>query len=343
MDSLTQLTAGAAVGEAVLGPRVGRRAMLWGAILATLPDLDVFLPADGPVEAFVSHRSFSHSFFLLALLAPVAGWLISRIHPTTRNHLKRWILLAFLVLESSVFIDYLTVYGTQIFWPFDTTPQAWPLFFIIDPLFTLPLMAGCLSALLLTRNRRLGHRLNTAGLLLCLVYMLWAAGVREYVDHRVVSKLERQNVAFSSLTATPAPFTTFLHRYVGIDGDSYFETYYSIFDGNAPLLVTHYPRRLDLLRGLEEHRPVARLRWFTRGFYSLAQEGEQIVVSDLRMGSEPYYVFRFAVARRDGPVVLPMKAEQLDTRFDRRQLAWVWTRIWEPSPIPAFDRSVIKR
>ena len=222
MDSLTQLTAGAAVGQAVLGPRVGRRSMLWGAILGTLPDLDVFLPVDGPVEAFVSHRGFSHSLFLLALVSPLAGWLISRVHPDTRKHLKRWMLLAFLVLESSVLIDYLTVYGTQIFWPFDTTPRAWPIFFIIDPLFTLPLVAGCLAALLMTGNRRLGHRLNTAGLLLCLSYTVWAAGVREFTDHRVVSKLERQNVTWSRLTATPAPFTTLLHRYVGIDGDSLF-------------------------------------------------------------------------------------------------------------------------
>lgn len=340
MDSLTQLTAGAAVGQAVLGSRVGRRAMLWGAILGTLPDLDVFLPVDGPVEAFVSHRGFSHSLFLLALVSPLAGWLISRVHPDTRKYLKRWMLLAFLVLESSVLIDYLTVYGTQIFWPFDTTPRAWPIFFIIDPLFTLPLVAGCLAALLMTGNRRLGHRLNTAGLLLCLSYTVWAAGVREFADHQVVSKLERQNVSFSSLTATPAPFTTMLHRYVGIDGDTYFETYYSIFDGDTPLFVSRFPRNLELLRGLEEHRPVARLRWFTRGFYALAREGEEIVVSDLRMGSEPYYVFRFAVARREGPVVLPVRAEQRETRFDRRQLAWVWTRIWKPSPVPVLTGRV---
>ncbi len=149
MDSLTQLTAGAAVGEAVLGPKVGRKAMLWGAVLGTLPDLDVLLPVDGPVEAFVSHRGFSHSLFLLALLSIPAGWLISRIHRDSPKHTVGWMLLAFLVFQSSVLIDFLTVYGTQIFWPFDTTPRAWPIFFIIDPLFTLPLLVGCLAALLI--------------------------------------------------------------------------------------------------------------------------------------------------------------------------------------------------
>jgi inner membrane protein len=49
---------------------------------------------------------------------------------------------AFIVLEASVLLDLLTIYGTQIFWPFDTTPMAIPVLFIIDPLFTLPVFGA---------------------------------------------------------------------------------------------------------------------------------------------------------------------------------------------------------
>jgi inner membrane protein len=339
VDSITQLSAGAAVGEAVLGHAVGRKAMLWGALLGTLPDLDVLIPVDGPVDAFVSHRGFSHSLFLLALVSPFAGWLITKIHPATRKHLKGWVLLAFLVLQSSVLLDYLTVYGTRILWPFDDTPLAWPVFFIVDPLFTLPLVAGCLAVLLLSGDKSLAHRLNTVGLILSLVYLLWAFGVSEFMEHRVKEKLARQNITFSRLVPTPAPFTTFLYRFVGIDQDTYFETYLSIFDGDAPLDVSHYPRNLELLRGLDKHPPVVKLRWFTRGWYALAREGNDIVISDLRMGSEPYYVFRFKVARVEGPDLLPVKDEQLETLIDRRQLGWVWKRIWKPMPVPSWALS----
>ena len=41
MDSITQAALGAAVGEGVLGRRIGNRAPIWGAVLGTLPDLDV--------------------------------------------------------------------------------------------------------------------------------------------------------------------------------------------------------------------------------------------------------------------------------------------------------------
>ena len=304
--------------------------MLWGGILGTLPDLDVLIPHDGPVEDFVYHRGFSHSLFLLALISPLLAWLITKLYRDTREHFRGWWLLTFLVLETGVLLDFLTVYGTQILWPFDTTPRAWPVFFIIDPLFTLPVLVGCSTALLLSRKTRLGHRLNTIGLVVSMVYMLWAFGVREYVDFRVRDALALHGVGYSQLVSTPAPFTTFLWRFVGIDQDRFFETYFSIFDGDAPLVVDHYPRNPQLLRGLEEHPPVAKLRWFTRGFYAVDDVAESIVISDLRMGSHPHYVFRFKVAKAGNPHPLPVEDQQLETDFDRNQLLWVWKRIWSP-------------
>lgn len=81
MDSLTQITLGAAVGEVVLGKKVGNRAMLWGAIGGTLPDLDVIanISAD-PLGALAYHRAISHSF-LFAVVAPMAlGWAVHKLY-----------------------------------------------------------------------------------------------------------------------------------------------------------------------------------------------------------------------------------------------------------------------
>ena len=63
MDTVTQAVLGAAVGEATLGRRVGGKAPLWGAMLGTLPDLDVLYPFADPVTAFTWHRGPSHSIF----------------------------------------------------------------------------------------------------------------------------------------------------------------------------------------------------------------------------------------------------------------------------------------
>ena len=81
MDSLTQITLGAAVGEVVLGKKVGNRAMFWGAVGGTIPDLDVManLVTD-EMSSLAFHRSITHSAFF-AILTPIAlGWLVHRLY-----------------------------------------------------------------------------------------------------------------------------------------------------------------------------------------------------------------------------------------------------------------------
>ena len=332
MDSLTQLTFGAACGEAVLGHKVGRKALVWGAVLGTLPDLDVFIPLGGPVNDFVYHRGFSHSLILLALISPMIAWLISKIHPDTKQYYRRWVLLSFLVLEASVLLDLLTIYGTQILWHFDTTPLAFPVLFIIDPLFTLPVLVGVLAALVLKRKPSLGHRINSVGLFLSLAYLAWAFGASEFVERRVREKLARQAVSYSQFVVSPAPFTSLLWRVVGIQKDRYFETYFSLFDQNTPLIVDFYPRNLAFMASIEEHPPIVKLKWFTRGYYAFSTVDEYVVMTDLRMGSEPDYVFRFKVARLNDRHPQPIDDERLRTTQDWRRLAWVWKRIWNAMP-----------
>ena len=81
MDSLTQIVLGAAVGEVVLGKKVGNRALLWGAVGGTIPDLDVaasmFLD---PLQTLAAHRGFSHSIVFAVLGAFLFGWLIHRLY-----------------------------------------------------------------------------------------------------------------------------------------------------------------------------------------------------------------------------------------------------------------------
>lgn len=76
MDSLTQIVLGAAVGEVVLGKKIGNKAMLWGAIAGTIPDLDVYqsLFYDS-LTANELHRGVSHSLLFSILVAPILAWL----------------------------------------------------------------------------------------------------------------------------------------------------------------------------------------------------------------------------------------------------------------------------
>ena len=78
MDSLTQIVLGAACGEAVLGKKIGNKALLFGAIGGTIPDLDVFI---GPllygneIQAMTFHRGFMHSILFSVIGAFIFGYL----------------------------------------------------------------------------------------------------------------------------------------------------------------------------------------------------------------------------------------------------------------------------
>ena len=332
MDSLTQLTLGAACAEKILGKEVGRQAWVWGAVLGTLPDLDVFIPFGGPVNDMVFHRGFSHSFFLLALLSPIVAWFITKIHPQTKKHFFKWMLLTFVVFQASVVIDLMTIYGTQVFWPFDKTPQAIPVLFIIDPFFSLPIVFGCFAALILKRKSTLGHRLNSIGLSISVAYLAWSIFAWQFAENKVKGKLKQQSISYSQLITSASPFNTLLWRVVGVDKDQYFETYYSLFDGDEPLFVDHYPRNLSLKEPLQNHSPVKNLAHFTRGYYAFEKREETIAMKDLRMGSEPNYVFTFRVGEIQDSVIVPVTDEQLRAPRDMSGLTWIWDRIWTPLP-----------
>ena len=79
MDSLTQIVLGAAVGEVVLGRKVGNKAILWGAIAGTIPDLDVLARSlFDPLRANELHRGITHSILFSAAMAPVLAFWLKR-------------------------------------------------------------------------------------------------------------------------------------------------------------------------------------------------------------------------------------------------------------------------
>lgn len=330
MDSLTQLTLGAAVGEAVGGRQLGRRAMLWGALCGTFPDLDVVLSFGDAVRDFTYHRSFSHSLFVLAALTPLFVWLILRLHPGTRDHRRRWALLVYAVFATHVLLDCFTVYGTQVLWPFVTTPVGWSTVFIIDPAYTVPLLVGVLAILLWRGSPEKARRLNRAGLMLSVLYLAWTVAAKLEVGRVARAQLAAMGLAGAPLVSTPAPFNSLLWRVVVMTDDGYLEGFRSVLDGDAPIRFTAHASDTGLLRGLEDDWNVRRLQWFTKGFYRVRETDGGVVMTDLRMGLEPHYVFAFRVAETGNPHPRPVTPTRRPVVRDYGRLGWVWARIGDP-------------
>ena len=337
MDPVTQIALGASIGEVTLGRKVGRRAMAWGAICGGLPDLDVLVPFGDAVQEFTYHRTATHSYLVMAALTPLIVWLIVTIHQDTRPHWRGWAVLVYAAFATHILLDSLTVYGTQVFWPFVTTPVGWSTVFIIDPLYTLPLIVGVIAALVWSRDRARGHLLNTAGLVVSTLYLAWGVGAKLYIENTAHASLARAGVQYHQLLSTPTPFNSFLWRVITVSETESTESFYSVFDEPHDMPIARRPRGVDLLKTLESEWAVRRLRWFSKGFFAVGEYKGGIVITDLRMGVHPFYAFRFKVAEAGNPHPRPVPVERIPSEWQREDLRAILRRIlsphaWSPQP-----------
>ena len=140
MDSLTQMALGATVGVALGGRKYGCKSALIGAVIGTIPDLDVFLDfGKSPIEQMTEHRGWSHSLLFFILAPPLLAFIFSKIKYFGVNIKDKTIyLLIFLCLLTHGLLDAMTIYGTQLLWPLRTPPIGVGSIFIIDLLYTVP-------------------------------------------------------------------------------------------------------------------------------------------------------------------------------------------------------------
>ncbi len=328
MDSFTQITLGAAVGEAVAGREAGKTAPLWGAFLGTLPDLDVLAnPFLTEAQALAFHRGPSHSLLAVVLLTPLVAYSLSRLHdgPSWR----RWALLVASVLLTHIGLDCLTSYGTQVFWPFSNTPIIIGSVFIIDPLYTVPLATGLLVSLLWNPTDHYRRWINYAGLALSSAYLLFTLGTKYYVNQVVDRALQAQNLPSEQVFTKPTPLNSLLWMAIAEADDGFYVGYYSVLDDHGDISFQYVPKKHHLLGDAADNPFVERLRWFSRGYFTVRQAPDgTLTVQDLRFGRNDLgltdsgkHIFTFHLRRDEQGVISGFTQKR-----PQMQLSWPLVR-----------------
>jgi len=330
MDSLSQITLGAAVTVAVMGRRTAVwKAALVGGVVGTLPDLDAFIDYGDAILNMVRHRAESHSLLYLTLLAPLFGWGVSKLMGEP-GLWRRWTLALWLAFFTHPLLDVMTVYGTRLLIPFTERPYGIGSIFIIDPLYTVPLLMGLICALVLKSWR--GLKWNQIGLVLSTLYLGWGVAAQSYVTQVAQTSLKDAGIQAERLLVNPTAFNSILWRLVAMTPDYYYEGFRSLFDASQPIIWRQYPRCGHLAQAYVANPGVDAIANFSHGFYSLGQQDGHLYVTDLRMGQEPYYFFRFDLGRatsaatRQGWDIVPRPAGQRPNVATA--LPWLWTRMW---------------
>jgi inner membrane protein len=285
MDSLTQIVLGAAVGEACLGRKVGNKALLWGGIAGTIPDLDVFFSFGDPIREIVIHRGFSHSVFFPMLLAPVLGWLVHRLYAKKQEaDMRQWSWLFFWAIFTHPLLDCLTTYGTQLFYPVTDYRVSISSVFVVDPLYTLPFLVLTVAGAFFKRETLLRKNLNRIGIALSSLYLVLGFANKLVAEQHFETDLKKRSVAYESSFSGPTPFNILLWYGVYETREDYRIGYWSLLDAPAPIRWDSYGKQHHLLTPYAHAYGVDRLKWFADGLYIVRKEEDELRFYSLKFG-----------------------------------------------------------
>ena len=288
MDSLSQIVLGAAIGQVVLGKEAGNKALLWGAIAGTIPDLDV-IPGQfaDTVTRIEMHRGFSHSLLFAVSASPVFGWLISKIHKKLNIPWYKWAHLFFGGIVTHFMLDNFTTWGTQVFYPFEYR-VAWRSIFVIDPLYTIPFLVFILLVLF-GRDHRFRQRMNYIGLTISSVYLLISVINKNIASSAFEKALASQNIKWERYETFASPFNTIMWI-ANVETDSGFYTgYYSLLDEDIDIDFTYFPKNHHLITPLLENPDFKRLIRLSNYWYRIIPaENGGLLYQDLRFATIEY-------------------------------------------------------
>ncbi len=286
MDSITQAALGAAVGEAMLGRKLGNRALLWGLLFGTLPDLDVlisfFLDTSNNL---IWHRGPSHSLLVMVIASfALAPWLAKRWkkEKVTRGLAGAFVFAAW---STHVLLDCFTVYGTSVLWPVSETRIGFNNLFIIDPLYTAPLVVTLVWLSFLRTKKQLSKRRRLCwwGLGLSTGYVALSLLAKWTASTGFDADLRRRGVTFFRRMEAPTAFNILLWRSVVDRGDEFWVGYRTVFEfHDTPVRWTVYPKGKEAFFPYSEMREAKTVAWFSDGWWIARRHAQGIWLGDLR-------------------------------------------------------------
>ncbi|CAH0992604.1 hypothetical protein SIN8267_02737 [Sinobacterium norvegicum] len=330
MDSITQAVLGAAVAGAVAGRQCNGKVLAAGAMLGTLPDLDVFIDYGTDLANTVNHRGFSHSLFVLLPFSLLLSWLL-RCNAKLAEYwpFKKLFTLVALALITHPLLDSFTTYGTHLFWPLDRPSVMISSIFIIDLFYTVPLIIAVIWAKF-SQHKAVACRW---GLAVSSAYLVWTVVAQQLIIIRVEHQLADTELAGRPLLVTPTPFNSLLWRALVLGDNTYWEGTSSFLDQDGYIRFVQYDRGLPPAQA--RFPTLAVFDRFAHGFVSYQLEGEYFKATDLRLGMAESNPFAFYLAeysqgqwREITPVTVPRHVAVTEV------LPRLWQRMLGDQTIP---------
>ena len=268
-----------------MGKKIGKRAMLLGAIAQSIPDID-FVGSFwlNPTEDLLAHRGFTHSILFVIIITPLLALLAQRLHRPHNISLKKWMLFFGVEIFVHILLDAFNNYGVGWFEPFSHARISFNAVYVADPLVTLFPLIAFIALLVLdrwNRNRKYWWRM---AIIICSLYLGYSLINKFNIDRDAKRAFVEQHIPHDRYFTTPAPLQNLLWMVVAGNDSGYYVGFRSLLDTKPDINFQYFPRNDHLLDSLRNHEEVGNLIRFSKGFYTVEKLSDTLVFNDLRFG-----------------------------------------------------------
>lgn len=280
MDLITQGILGAAIGQAGFQPKLGRKALAYGALVGMLPDADVFVRFSTDMCAeMLHHRGLTHSLFFAPFVSPILAYFFNKIHKS--ENFSAWLWLCFWALITHPLLDVFTVYGTQLLAPFSDHRFSFCAIPIIDPIYSVPLLLSVVIGFFIKKNLKISQIIAAIMLLLTTCYLFLGIAIRDKAIDFVHSQ---EQCSAKRIEAFTTIFSIFYRKVVIDEIQTVRIGFLNML--NPKPITWHVFEKADVPDNVLSKREVEIFYWFSDKWILPIHEGNTLLIRDVRFGAD---------------------------------------------------------
>ncbi|SMN10644.1 Integral membrane protein [uncultured Candidatus Thioglobus sp.] len=326
MDPLTQGTIGAIAATNLTKNKIFI-ASIFGFLSGMAADLDVFIRSDvDPLLFLEYHRQFTHSLIFIPIGGIICALVFYFLTPKKWqvSFKQSWIFCS-AGYATHALLDTCTSYGTQLFWPFSDYRVAWNMISIIDPVFTLPLLAMLIFGIK-TKKGVYGK----IAILWIVLYMGFAFSQKQRAINASTELALSRGHQVDKIEVKPGFGNLLLWKSIyEFDGKFYVDGIrvvmdVSIYPGTSITKLNPADDFPWLDANTQQAKDIARFSKFTKGFVALHPDNPNIVI-DIRYSLVPNQIQPMWMIELDQA---KNKTEHIKYRHERKNTESNYALFW---------------
>ena len=269
-------------------PKSIKPAIVCGLMAGMFPDLDIVIRSmEDPLLSLKYHRHFTHAIAFVPLGALIVA-LFAWFALFSKEKFKDIYAFCFVAMLCHGLLDAMTSYGTHLLLPFDDQRIAWNVVSIIDPLFTVPILAFLIAAAL-KKNRLIA----LAGICWAVAYLSFGYVQQQKAITQLEETAKERGHSIAKMTTKPSLANLFVWRGQYIHrGNIYVDAYHIspwagtvVYEGDSYPLFEPSKKFIKKI-GLLQADDLEYFTFFSNGWVAEYPKGSSII-SDMRYSNLP--------------------------------------------------------